>query len=176
LLKGFWLIFLNEILASNLGTLAGFFYSPIRGFLKKKSCLAPAKKSRAPTITKFIMSHLELDSGQMCGLKGPAQTTKNKNLVPSLLDANNVQRSTVFVTNQLRSKCSVTEIQGSYGSDGMYKSVLRKSGPIDGREFCGECVQEMMDPGRTRGCYFTVEKYKNHDNMLRGFATLNQIG
>ena len=96
--------------------------------------------------------------------------------MPSLLEVNAVQRSTIFVQNQLKSKISIVEIEGNYGSNGMYKSILRKSGPIDGREFCGECVQEMMDPGRTRGCYFTVEKYKNPDYMVRGFATLNQIG
>jgi hypothetical protein len=142
----------------------------------KKPCISePTKKNFAPIIAKFIGSHLELEGAMIGQLTVEGQGGKESSM-PSLLDVSEVGRSTVFVTDMLKSKLGNGEVRGSYGPDGVYEGLEIKSGLSEGRELCGECVQEMMDPGRTQGCYFTVEKYKNPDNMIRGFATLDQIG
>jgi hypothetical protein len=105
----------------------------------------------------------------------PSQSI-NKSPMPSLLEVNEVQDSAVFVENQIESERILAEIEASYGSNGIDKSAPRKSSSCDCGDYCGDWDQEMMEPRKTRGCYYTVETYNNPYHMDRGYATLNQIG
>jgi len=44
--------------------------------------------------------------------------------------------------------------------------------------YLGEDVQELLDPDRTQGCYFTGDHsyYKASEDIVRGFCCLSQIG
>jgi len=85
---------------------------------------------------------------------------------PTLIECNSVVRD-MFCCISNKCQSILNSMQNTDKSsdhnktnliEGMYKFASRQSGTTDWKHFSGEAVQEMLDPGRTRGCYFTVDK------------------
>ena len=58
------------------------------------------------------------------------------------------------------------EIDKGYNSLGMYTSAFRKSCCFNEQNHEGYQVQEMVDPDRVKGCYFTMEHTPGKKNDL----------
>lgn len=99
----------------------------------------------------------------------------------SMLSSNKISRNptmTSFKFNPTMTSLKSVNKKSDFENNGVYSFQKRQSGTDEHLFFAGEPVQEMLDPGRTKGCYFTVDKsfYPATDDMVRGFSAQNQIG
>lgn len=133
------------------------------------ACSDHQTNSSLSSVSEMNFSHMDIPNAKL-----------SKKKLPTLFDMAKVERDLTCLTQQnlsIMPSMKNTE-KGEFENNGVYGFQYRESGTSEYKFFAGEPVQEMLDPGRTKGCYFTVDKdyYKSSEDMVRGFSALNQIG